>query len=39
MIRRIMADVDVKLGIKHILERVDNAYAKRSSVSSQIELS
>ncbi|XP_055314970.1 pyridoxal phosphate homeostasis protein [Sitodiplosis mosellana] len=30
MINRIMANVDVKLGIKHILERVEQAYSKRS---------
>lgn len=27
-----MANVDVKAGIKHILERVESAYAKRSPV-------
>lgn len=32
MINRIMANVDVKLGIKHILERIEQAYSKRSPV-------
>lgn len=32
MINRIMANVDVKLGIKHILERVEQAYSRRSPV-------
>lgn len=33
MINRIMADINVKLGIKHILERVEGAYLRRSPVS------
>lgn len=32
MINRIMVDVNVKLGIKHILERVECAYLKRGPV-------
>lgn len=28
-----MANVDVKLGIKHILERMEQAYSKRGPVS------
>lgn len=32
MINRTMANIDVKLGIKHILDRVEQAYLKRSPV-------
>lgn len=32
MINRTMAAIDVKLGIKHILDRVEQAYLKRSPV-------
>lgn len=34
-----MDNVDVKSGIKHILERVEQAYAKRSPVSNHMEFS
>lgn len=33
MINRTMANIDVKLGIKHILDRIEQAYLKRSPVS------
>lgn len=36
MAQRIMANVDVKLGIKSILSRVEAAYARRSQVISRI---
>lgn len=36
MINRMMANVDVKLGIKHILERVEQAYSRRSPVRRQL---
>lgn len=32
MINRTMANIDVKLGIKHICERIEQAYLKRSPV-------
>lgn len=34
MAQRIMSAVDVKLGIKSILSRVEGAYAKRNPVTS-----
>lgn len=39
MINRTMANIDVKLGIKHILERVEQAYLKRGPVSDDQSLS
>lgn len=37
MTNRIMADVNVKLGIKHIVERVEAAYLKRGPVRMNIQ--
>lgn len=37
MINRIMADVNVKLGIKHILERIEAAYLRKSPVRMKIK--
>jgi hypothetical protein len=33
MIRKIMSEIDIKLGIKSIQQRVDDAFAKRPEVS------
>lgn len=38
MINRTMANIDVKLGIKHILDRVEQAYLKRSPVREDMSL-